>query len=283
MIRYFSLFLFIIINISCSKSNFDIYYSKNLYTENYNKNLENHKNLKTYSLVYQHNIVNSKKEIDSLKLITYIKKIYPQKQDRGVVCLDLENYDYLNLKKDKSEELFNKSLRKFIKVIKDVKQVRPFLKIGFYGLPFRFFYESQKKWNKDEKFKELFMEADVVFPSLYILYPSKQTSIESNLRYIKENLDITFENIPNLQHKLILPFLNYRVHVSNKKFKNELLPVKEMKIYIDFLKEYINKGKSINGFVWWEYNSSKLKSYNKKNLNKEQIFSLYLTNYFINK
>src|SRR5690606_12568763 len=112
---------------------------------------------------------------------------------------------------------FKNAEKQFIDLLRYIKGVRPNLKIGIYGIPFRTYYPSQLKWNGDRKFDRLMSMSDIVFPSLYIIYPDKEKGKDANEQYLKDNLDVAFSYGERF-NKPVIPFIWYIVHPNNKKY-----------------------------------------------------------------
>ncbi|MBW8330533.1 MAG: hypothetical protein K0M40_00815 [Prolixibacteraceae bacterium] len=268
------------------KDSFHIYVLEKRYDENGEHFIKNNGLLKKIDLIGGYMIDPKERgliDLESIKI--YLNKLYPQADDEGVLCLNIENRLYNNLKKhDSGTKEFNEAILGLSKMVEYVKGYRPNLKVGIYGLPFRFYYPSQKTWDKGAKLDSLLSKTDYIFPSLYVLYPDKQKGIEANNKYWKENLDSAFDYADRLK-KPVIPFIWYIVTIGNKKFGGELLGQNEMVRYLNFIKEYKSKNyNTVKGVVWWESSKNifvenvKQASHLKENieLNSSKILSTYI-------
>ncbi|MEJ5994821.1 hypothetical protein WG904_10375 [Pedobacter sp. Du54] len=196
----------------------------------------------------------------------YLSKIYPQIEDKGLLCINLENQLFQNLKLLKKDDpRIKHSLVTFVSLIKYVKKLRPNVKIGIYGLPIRTFH-VQENDNSDRKLDAILSNCDYIMPSLYIIYPDKQITLKRNYDYLKQNLDQAFSYGARLK-KPVLPFVWYLVHPINKKYGYEMLSPTEMKRYITFIKQYKYKNlNTVGGIIWWEtptpYRENKIRTSN---------------------
>lgn len=227
-----------------------------------------------------------KGEIDLNSVAFYLNRLFPEKQSSGLLCIDLENslyYDIRNKSVNTKECEF--AIAKFIELIAFVKLHYPNIKLGIYGIPFTVYYDSQLMRNEKQKLDKLLVEVDVLFPSFYIYYPAKQKGLYSNYMYLKKNLDIAFEYSERL-NKPLIPFFWYLVHSSNEIYKFAMLPKKEVDLYIDYLFRYKSaSGKKIDGIVWWDtptpfiknsVNSSLLQDKRSKFRCIDEVFKFYL-------
>src|SRR5690606_740775 len=90
-----------------------------------------------------------KGHIDLQKVKRSLEANYPNVNSTGNLILDFEGLVYHNLSKYKKEsKQFLEAEKEFIDMVRLVKKLRPHLKIGIYGLPFRFYYNNQKKYNE---------------------------------------------------------------------------------------------------------------------------------------
>jgi len=152
---------------------------------------------------------------------------------------------------EKESMLFIEAEREFAIMINLIKELRPNVKVGIYGIPFRTYYSSQHRWNANDKLDYILSLTDIIFPSLYILFPDKERGVELNDSYFKQNLDTAFDYAERLR-KPVIPFVWYIVHTNNKKFGGELLGKSEMKRYLEYVRNYRRSSFKVQGIVWWE-------------------------------
>lgn len=241
-----------------------------IFPNRYEKNINELRNRTTYSLqpikiLGQYMIdPNGKGNIKYDLVDKYLDKLYPNKSEKGILCINLEGSLFRELADNAKEtKEFKAAESNYIELIRHVKQKVPFVKVGIYGLPFKGYYESQLKKNENQKLDSLLNEVDILMPSLYIAYPAKQTGIQSNIDYLEKNLNIAFEYGTRLK-KPVYPFFWYLVHPANKKFGLALIPKDEMNIYMNYIYSYKYKGKNVSGVVWWDsptpFNNGTIKS-----------------------
>lgn len=273
---------------SQSNSKFNIYYSPENYTNSLNSVLAKNDIFKTYHLMLGSQIdPKNAGRVDQELFVKSITAFYPNSKIRGVLCIDIENKIY--------QDLFNFELGtieytnasgQFIWMLKTVKELRPNLKVGIYGIPFRAYYPTTKNTAKLDIVLSL---VDYIFPSLYTMYPNNQNRIgrERNEKYLSDNLRTALEYGVRL-NKPVIPFIWDVVHPSNKEFGGRLVSKKELLQNINFIKNFRYKNTSVKGIVWWDpdYKSfskmvrTDLKSENNepKNL-QSKIFKDYLQAY----
>jgi len=133
--------------------------------------------------------------------------------DDTLVCLDIENWSV-----KKSDQITHESIRKLKQVITWVRQEKPSVKLGYYGLmpvteywrsiqdPKSSKYQQWAAWNK--RMEELAKHVDVIFPSLYTYYPDQRGWERYAIANIKQ---------ARRYGKPVYVFLWPQYHDSNKK------------------------------------------------------------------
>lgn len=145
-------------------------------------------------------------------------------------------------------------------MISDIKEFRPNVRVGIYGFPFTFFYDSQRKFNADYKLNQILELCDYISPSLYSQYPIKEIGQEKNDNFFRENLAYSLEVGAKL-NKPVIPYVWHIVHPSNKKHGGEVLSVEEMVSNIEFIANFSSNGRKVEGVIWWESSDAGLQSY----------------------
>lgn len=183
----------------------------------------------------------------------YLNKWFPEKNTEGVLCLDLENKSFKDIRDNTANnQKYKKGIESFVKLIKYIRLSRPNLKLGVYGMPFRMHSKSHVKRNGNKKLDPVLKLTDYIFPSIYVFYPAKQKGIKYNIDYFDNNLNMSFEYAERLNKKVV-PFVWYMLHPSNKRFNNEIIPRSEMREYINYLENYKSpQDLEIDGIVWWD-------------------------------
>jgi hypothetical protein len=264
-------------NLEVSDTSFEIYILKKRYNAKVQRVLS-HFNFRTIKLLGGYMIDPDKKGIiDTGSVRRYLLELFPNFSDSGTLCINLENKLYKDLRDfDFKDKQFQNAQKAFLDLIRFIKKLRPRIKCGIYGLPFRVYYKSQEKWNENNKFSYIFREVDIIFPSLYILYPDQQYGENANNEYWKFNLKCVFE-YDRYFRKPIIPFVWYMVNPGNKIFGGSFLKLNELERYIEFLKNYEYDSRSISGIVWWEPSKRGFQQIAKDStLNQSDLFLFYL-------
>lgn len=241
-----------------------MYVFKDRYDDQTKAYIDSNSFFKEIKLLGGYMIDPSKKNTVNLEsVLVHLEKLYPNPDDDGVLCVNLENKLYHNIRNlPPFDSEFTRSIGKFNELITFIRSHRPNLKIGIYGIPFRTYYASQNKWNEKNKHDVLLSNVDIIFPSLYILFPDKQIGVKSNLNYFKQNLDTALSYGDRLG-KPVVPFIWYMINPGNRKYGGELLSISEMERYLGFILSYSSYGQTIDGFVWWESSDALFKRYAK--------------------
>jgi len=255
MNRFVVFWCFLVLSLTaCAQKSFTIYYDQNIHDKSVNDLLSSKISVRNYRLITQHYIDPDNKGIVDLELLKRsIISSYPDSNSKGIICLDLENSLFNDLiKYTNNNRKFQVAETAFINMINCVKKVRPNLTVGIYSLPQRFYYGNPVGADR-KKFDNLLKRCDVIFPSLYILYPDQQIGKTANSEYLKKNLDLALEYGSRL-NKPVIPFIWGMIHVSNKKYAYKLISRDEMKSYISFIRNYKRNGEVASGVVVWETN-----------------------------
>lgn len=158
-----------------------------------------------------------------------------------ILCVDIEYWPLQGV----GDAQFNASLAKYRQVVGWIKQERPDLKVGFYGvLPVRDYWSpvggepaKLQDWQaKNAKMRPLADAVDVIFPSLYTFYPNPAqwaTYAEANLRAARQ------------YGKPVYAFLMPVYHESNRQMNSAPLPE-------DFWRQELQTvAKNADGAVIW--------------------------------
>jgi hypothetical protein len=196
---------------------------------------------------------NNDNKIDPAAVNLFCSKFYPVTNARGLCIVDWEGQSFGDLRQyDKDDERFKAAASNYIELVKLIKQLRPNVRVGIYGLPFRFYNPMQKKAaNPPGKYSTVLAACDVIAPSLYIYYPDQQAGQQKNIQYLRDNMEEALKYGKEL-NKPVLPFLWYRVHPGNKKFGMQVISKEEMQAYLHCLAQYNYEGNKIKGIIWWE-------------------------------
>jgi len=189
-------------------------------------------------------------DLDAVKKHT--AELYPDANATGLFVVDWEGQAFNDLRKyDKGDSRFKAAEDAYVRLVSAIKEYRPGLKVGVYGLPFRSFSDAQRAGNADTKLDGLLSKCDVLTPSLYIMYTNEEVGEQRNMDYLKQNMDQFLSYGARLK-KQVIPFFWYKVHPSNKKYGMNVMPKGNVQKYLSLLSTYSNQAGKINGIIWWE-------------------------------
>lgn len=255
--------LFISSNICAQEDTFQIYFFKNRYSEKDLKYIEKYHNFGYYNLFSQGYLESNKQKghIDLEKVQNSLHMNYPQKDSDGLLVLDFEGLVYDNLRTyEPGEEKFDKAEAEFLQMLDLIKKDRPNLKIGIYGLPFKFYFKSQELYNRKNKFDKILKKVDFIAPSLYLLYSENQNKINENLEFLNDNLETSL-SIANRLGKPVIPFFWYMVNPINKDYGGEIISSEALEIYLKTIKNYKYKSQKVKGVFWWDVSEKYFETY----------------------
>lgn len=193
-----------------------------------------------------HNVV-------SPDLITrYLVSKFPDVNQDGILVLDWEGEVFAALKKPKTEAEFLEGEKLWLQVISIVRKVRPRLKIGVYGLPFRGF----NNWtltapNPPHQLDNLFNAIDFIAPSLYLIYADEQVGHERNLQYLRDNLNYSLKYGKRF-NKPVIVFMWHRLHPGNKYAPHAIISKSLFAKHVKLVATYEVDGFKASGMFWWE-------------------------------
>ncbi|WP_353120211.1 hypothetical protein [Myroides odoratus] len=169
---------------------------------------------------------------------------FPDEQSQSYLVIDWERDAFKNLKKySESDKAFREAEKDFITLIQYIKKKRPNLKVGIYGIPYRFNYDFQKL-KDNTKFYNLLRECDFIAPSLYLSF----TKFERNISFLQENLEQALQISEELR-KPVVPFFWY-LYVNQS--ETILIEKDSMETYLKYIEEFNYKGNKIQGIFWWD-------------------------------
>lgn len=205
--------------------------------------------IKTYSIIYDNSFVINEK-VDFQKLDLIVNKLFPQRYDHGFLVLDWEGKGFESLKDQKNQKEFSYYKKEFISAIEFIKRIRPNVKTGYYGLPFRQYWNINKEFYlKNEALLSIIKKQDFIAPSLYTFYIDKPYEA-TNIEYITKNVQYSLK-IGKKLNKPVYPFVWHRVHKSNRNFGEKLIPVNTFKNTIQKIIDLKYDGIGIKGLFWW--------------------------------
>ncbi len=212
-------------------------------------------NLKSVDFIYQNSFVTNN-NYDEDKLISTIKKMFPDANQSGMAILDWEGIGFNSLIKQTDQG--KKYRSQFLKAIIKAKSMRPNIKWSFYGLPTREVWSLNDVWRqKNEQLISLYSNFDFFAPSIYVFYSLNQVKVASHYRYIDANVALAKKLAKNLNIP-VYPVVNQRYHPTNNAISNELIPEELFALYVNRIKK-----NGVAGIIWWhseEYNYNISKS-----------------------
>lgn len=216
-------------------------------------------------------------EINFKSINKHIIAMFPDKYSNGVLNIDIENQYYHDLMNSrKGSKKANQAIDMFVNVIDYIKELRPNVKIGVYGMPYRMRVDAHSKRNMAMKLDPILSKVDILMPSLYFFSPEQEVGLDENFRYLENNLKVAFEYAERL-NKEVIPFVWYLIHPnSESEFLSSALPRDEMSNYISMIKNSSSvNGTKVSGVIWWDtftpYKNKSIK-YNLLSNNKKLEF-----------
>jgi hypothetical protein len=188
--------------------------------------------------------------IDTPNIHRYLILFYPDSMSKGTCVIDIEDFDFYNLRMNANTSLFKKAEEKFIVILQIVKKYRPNVKFGIYGLPFYANYQYQRVYNGRNKFANIFRYCDFIAPSLYFSYSDAEIGHQKNVENLHDNLQIALDYGYRLK-KPVIPFIWELIHPSNKRYGGTIIAKDSYLDFVNFLVNYSFKGVSIKGLFLW--------------------------------
>jgi hypothetical protein len=228
-----------------------IYMLVNRYTDEYRRQLEEN-SVQPFILLTSSTIdPEDNNSINKKSINSFIMRAIPDSLTRALLIIDWEKdlYDYLKL--PESNPKFKEAERAYIELIKYVLKLRPNLKIGVYGLPFRVYEKKIRDINGNNfKFSKILKHTHFITPSFYFMHVDAEKGEETNDLILKNNLEVAFEYGDKI-NKPIMPFIWEIVHPNNKKFGGTIVPKNEFNRAIKNMERFRYNNRKINGFIWW--------------------------------
>jgi len=218
----------------------------------YNRQIQSNSKFTDYKFLGGYYIDRNRKNIiDKNQVREGLNKIFPDKEAFGILCVDLENKLYLDLKKNGNSSDFRNALTQFCSLVDFIKNLRPNVKVGIYGMPFSFNYKFQKDVNNFSKIKPLLDKVDFISPSLYMAYSEQQYTDEMTKSFIESNLSL-FLDYSKKANKPLYLYVWYKIHPSNKKYGLTNMSNKRMNLYLNTISNFRYDGRKVDGLIWWE-------------------------------
>lgn len=215
-----------------------------------------------------------------------LTRAYPNPSDEGIAYIDLEApyLEYL-MNADLNSTEFKLSKKLFIDVLNYVKNARPYVKWGYYYVPFTTYWgRTNSFYEKDERITDIIKNSDVLFPSIYIFY-NKVNFILENKAYLIENTEQVIK-IGQKYNKPVYPLIMSRYHPSNSSLGYQSLSETDFRFYLSTIKNTKYEGKSLDGILFWNADryffqtkeKGVLQEVQKSRLNFNHYYDQYLIN-----
>lgn len=263
--RYSSFVIFIGLFIvpfssSCQKNispSFYVFPSR--YSESAVRYFESHKDQFVFAeLLTPSNIeAKGKPGVADVTLLTnYINRVFPDKESVGVCLIDWED-PFKDIKLYyRDENRYRKIEDEYIKVIKTIKDLRPNVKVGIYGIPFVSFSPRSEvlEVNKNRRFDRLLSFCDLITPAIYLRYSDDEVGRQRNIAYLVNNLNPAVEYGERL-NKPVVPFIWHRIHPMNNRYGLQILSKENMEAYLsELFKKKFKNGRKVESVIWYESN-----------------------------
>ena len=189
----------------------------------------------------------------------WLTKYYPGATNTGWLILDWETGPYDALRDyPKGSPQFVKAENEMLKLINDIKDFRPNVKVSIYQMPFRASSPVYNDlFNETGKFDNIFARLDFICPSIYIINPDEEVGHTSNIDYIKFNLDVSLP-LGKKFNKPVIPFFWHKIHPLTAKYGNKIMQKEVFAKYIKYISSYSLHNTKAAGMVWWDGVSDKL-------------------------
>lgn len=227
-------------------------------------------NIVVTNMLTQGNIVsgNDKNKVDPAKVHKYLKSLFPDLNSSEKLVIDWETDVFRNLRGyPVTDSRYQAAEAEWRKLIGIIREERPQVKIGIYGMPFRSWTKDNvEKINPDRKYDALLSLLDFLTPSVYLLYADEQVGRARNMEYISYNLDVALDYGQRLG-KPVYPFFWNRISPGNKKYGKELIPIEAFADYVKYISTYSHNGYKVSGIYWWEVLSKSFRLGNAQGVN----------------
>lgn len=194
--------------------------------------------------------------INAASVERYLINKFPNVNEDGILVLDWEGHVLSDLKLDKNDPDFKAVEKLWIEVINLVRKIRPRVKIGLYGMPFRGFNDWQLNvGNLDGNLDNIFSNIDFIAPSLYLVYTDEQVGHERNLEYLRDNLDISLKYGKRF-NKPVIVFMWHRLHPSNHYASHGIMHKNLFAEHVKLISTYTVDNFKASGIFWWDDGSN---------------------------
>lgn len=201
-------------------------------------------------IIYQNFIdPDNDNRVDTDVLRKRITALFPNANDGGYGVIDWEAKGFFD-KLPANDPGFGQLANEYRTAIRTAKKLRPNVKWGFYGLPFRKYMSYNNEWRqRNMSVAPILKEADFIAPSLYAFFPDSLRE-KDNKDYVEQNVSMALQ-IGKQLNKPVLPFVWNRWHDGNKQYGLKLIPVDEFQRLIQRILSVDYSGQKVAGVIWW--------------------------------
>ncbi|WP_347158204.1 T9SS type A sorting domain-containing protein [Pontibacter chitinilyticus] len=193
-------------------------------------------------------------KVDETKVRQALAKLFPYSTSGGKLILNWERPGVFKALRDypNTDSRYKYAEGEWRRLISIVRDMRPNVKIGIYGITFKGWKDSTVGYyNPQGKYDALLSLVDFLAPSVYIQFADEEVGHERNLQYIRDNMDAALDCGRRL-NKPVYPFLWSRIHDTNQTYGYELIQTDVFAQYVKLLSTYSYNGYKAKGFYWWE-------------------------------
>ena len=198
-------------------------------------------------------------KVDEAKVRENLRKLFRKADSGGKLVLDWEEKTVFKALRDYpvTDSRYKTAEAEWRKLISIIRELRPNVEIGIYGIPFTGWGKGTiAKYNPEGKYNELLSLVDFLAPSVYLPYADEEVGHERNLQYIRDNLNVALDYGKGLR-KPVYPFFWHRIHDYNKNYGYELMQIDVFANYVKAISTYSYNGYKASGMYWWEALSKK--------------------------
>ena len=222
-------------------------------------------------------------DLPKQELFDYLYKYVPDEDSDAMIVLDLEGEKMIELNRTTDQQMIDKIINSYIAIYDFVKSQRPNATIGYYGYPFRDYWNRNDEWRaRNERLLPLFARVDALFPSVYDFYvDGKDVKAASDRAYVIENVEESLRLAADFDIP-VYPFIWHRYHDSNKEKALQFIDEDEFADHVEAIAAAEYNGGRAAGLVWWSsekyyFNREKQKGMLRTRSSTSQSFEDYST------
>lgn len=200
-----------------------------------------------------------------------VRKLFPNAKSTGVGIIDWEGPGYEDLMGQSGQRAQKRVLAEFEKALSIAKELRPNVKWGFYGIPFRVSTAGKIKdlneWTQsNEQIRRLMEACDILVPVIYDSYSFKTFS--ESLRILQSEYENAIKYGEECDTE-VMPIIWHRYHKTINGERTPLMDPNKFEQIVNMLNE--QKKGVVSGIIWWGAESSFF-ARDQKNVRKMMTF-----------